>query len=248
MADVVSLAPPMTLGRRTVLEWMGTACLLAAVVGSGIMGQRLAGDNAAIVLLANSLATGAALFALIVTLGPSSGAHFNPVITAVFALRGALPAREAAAYAIAQIAGAFTGVAVAHVMFELPVFELSAHARSGVSQGLGEMVATFGLVLTVSMTAHRGALVAPVAIATYITGAYWWTSSTCFANPAVTLARTLTDTFVGIRPGDVPMFLLAQVAGAAASVGLVTWIFLPASVSTLRQRQVDTKPLRRSDA
>lgn len=213
----------MTLIRRVTAESIGTAMLLAAVVGSGVMGERLAGGNVAITLLANTLATGAALVALIITFGPISGAHFNPAVTLADASQGGLPWREVPAYIVAQIFGAFLGVAVAHAMFGLPLFFASSHERSGMRQLFSEFVATFGLLAVIwGCVRFRSAMV-PFAVAAYITAAYWFTSSTSFANPAVTLARSASDTFVGIRPIDAPGFIMAQLLGAAAATFLFRW-------------------------
>jgi len=207
---------------------VGTALLLAAVVGSGIMGERLAGGNVAVALLANTVATGAALVALILAFGPISGAHFNPAVTLGEATQGGLAWSDVLPYLAAQGLGAFAGVAAAHVMFELPLFFASGHARSGPAQMFSEFVATFGLLAVIWGCARaRPAVVVPFAVAGYITAAYWFTASTSFANPAVTLARSATDTFAGIRPADAPGFIVAQLLGAAAATGLFRWL-LPA--------------------
>ena len=198
--------------------------LLAAVVGSGIMGERLAAGNTAIALLANTIATGAALVALILTFGPISGAHFNPAVTLADASQGGLAWRDVPVYVVAQIAGAFAGVALAHLMFELPVFSASQHARAGLAQAVSEFVATFGLLATIWGVARRRATAVPFAVAAYIVAAYWFTASTSFANPAVTMARAASDTFAGIRPADAPMFILAQLLGAAAATALFRWL------------------------
>jgi glycerol uptake facilitator-like aquaporin len=198
--------------------------LLAAVVGSGIMGERLAGGNVAIALLANTLATGAALVALILGFGPISGAHFNPVVTLADAVQGRLPARTAAAYVAVQVAGAFAGVLLAHLMFGEPAFSMSTHERSGLAQALSEGVASFGLLAVIAGCARRQPNAVPFAVAAWITAAYWFTASTSFANPAVTLARAATDTFAGIRPADVPAFVAAQLAGAALATGFFRWL------------------------
>lgn len=217
----------MTLMRRVTAELIGTAMLLTAVVGSGVMGERLAGGNVAITLLANTLATGAALVALILTFGPISGAHFNPAVTLADASQGGLPWREVPAYIVAQVLGAFLGVAVAHAMFGLPLFFASRHERSGMRQLFSEFVATLGLLAVIwGCVRFRSAMV-PFAVAAYITAAYWFTSSTSFANPAVTLARSASDTFVGIRPIDAPGFILAQLLGAAAATLLFRWLAPP---------------------
>jgi len=215
------------MSRRAVAEALGTAFLLAAVVGSGIMGDRLAGGNVAIALLANTIATAAALVALILTFGPISGAHFNPAVTLAEASQGGLPWREVPVYIAAQLAGAFAGVAAAHLMFSEPVFFASQHARSGLAQILGEFVATFGLLSVIKGCARFRPSAVALAVGTYIAAAYWFTSSTSFANPAVTLARAASDTFAGIRPVDVPGFVIAQLAGAAAATLLFRWLVPP---------------------
>jgi glycerol uptake facilitator-like aquaporin len=214
----------MNLTRRAIAEATGTALLLAVVIGSGIMGERLANGNAAIALLANTLATGAGLVALILTFGPISGAHFNPAVTLADAAQGGTPWKEVPAYVMAQIAGAVCGTAVANVMFGLPVFFASRHARAGAAQLFSEFVATFGLLAVILSCARRRSAMAPFAVGAYITAAYWFTSSTSFANPAVTLARSLSDTFAGIRPVDVPGFVVAQLLGAAAATILFWWL------------------------
>ena len=216
--------PRANLARRAVAEALGTALLLAAVVGSGISGERLAGGNAAIALLANTIATGAALVALILTFGPVSGAHFNPAVTLADASQRGLAWREVPVYIAAQSAGALAGVAAAHLMFGEPLFAASRHARAGGAQLLGEFVATFGLLSVVWGCARARASAVPFAVGAYITAAYWFTSSTSFANPAVTLARSFTDTFSGIRPSDAPGFVAAQLAGAAAATALFRWL------------------------
>jgi len=215
---------PDGLGRRLVAEGVGTALLLATVVGSGIMGERLSGGNVAVALLANTLATGAGLVALILTFGPISGAHFNPAVTLADATQGGLPWREVAPYALAQVVGAIAGVAAADVMFGEPVFSLSTHARSGVAQVFSEFVATFGLLAVIWGCSRRRSEAVPFAVGAYITAAYWFTASTSFANPAVTVARALTNTFAGIRPADVPAFVVAQLVGAAAATLLFRWL------------------------
>ena len=195
-------------------EAIGTALLLAAVIGSGIMGERLSGGNVAIALLANAIATGAALYALIVLFGPISGAHFNPLVTIALAFGGMIGRDRIAPYIAAQVAGAIAGAWLAHVMFGLPVFELSTKVRDGAGLWVGEVTATFGLLLLVIVGARRGEPALPAAVACYIVGAYWFTSSTSFANPAVTIARSLSDTFAGIAPGSAPAFIAAQAIGA----------------------------------
>jgi len=210
--------------RRLVAEAVGTALLLATVVGSGIMGERLASGNVAVALLANTLATGAALVALILTFGPISGAHFNPAVTVADASQGGLPWRDVPGYAGAQVIGAFAGVAAAHAMFELPLFFASQRVREGPAQMFSEFVATFGLLAVIWGCARRRSEAVPFAVAAYITAAYWFTASTSFANPAVTLARAASDTFAGVRPADVPGFIAAQALGAAAATGLFRWL------------------------
>lgn len=210
--------------RALAAEGIGTALLLAAVVGSGMMGEQLSGGNVAIALLANTLATGATLVALILTFGPVSGAHFNPAVSFADAFQGGLAWSDATRYALVQTAGAVFGVAVAHVMFAKPVFALSVHERNGFSQALSEFVATFGLLSVIWGCSRGQPKAVAFAVGAYITGAYWFTASTSFANPAVTIARTLTDTFAGIRPVDAPMFIAAQAIGAAASTALFLWL------------------------
>lgn len=206
--------------RRTVAEAVGTAMLLAAVVGSGIMAERLAGGNVALALLANTIATGAALVALILAFGPISGAHFNPVVTLVDAWMGGTSRRDVPWYLMAQIVGGFVGVAIANLMFDEPIFSVSHHVRAGTGQLLGEVVATFGLLATILGCSRRRPDAVPFAVGAYITAAYWFTSSTSFANPAVTLARTVSDTFAGIRPLDVPGFVVMQLVGGAIAAML----------------------------
>ena len=220
----MSLAPP-TLSRRLAAEFLGTALLLAVVVGSGIMGERLASGNGAIALLATSLATGAGLVALISIFGPLSGAHFNPVVSLVQALLGRLPWRAAAPYVLVQCAGAVAGVAAAHWMFELPALTASTQARTGAAQWWSECVATFGLITVILHGVRQRPEAVPVLVGCYITAAYWFTASTSFANPAVTLARSFTDTFAGIRPADAPAFMLAQIVGAGLALLLYRWMF-----------------------
>jgi glycerol uptake facilitator-like aquaporin len=209
--------------RAIVGEAIGSALLVAAVVGSGIMGERLAGGNAAIALLANSIATGAVLVTLIFTFGPVSGAHFNPAVSLAAALEGGFPWRRVPGYIAAQLAGAVAGVIAAHAMFEHPLLVLSHHARAGAAQLFSEFVATFGLLVVIHGAGKRAAVV-PLTVAAYITAAYWFTSSTSFANPAVTVARGLTDTFSGIEPGGIPGFIAAQLAGALVATLLFRWI------------------------
>jgi len=214
----------ISLSRRVVAEAVGTALLLAAIVGSGIMGERLAGGNVAIALLANTIATGAALVALILTFGPISGAHFNPAVTLANAWQGGITWRDAVAYVLAQILGAFGGVASAHLMFGLPFFFAARHARVGAAQVFSEFVATFGLLSVIWGCTRFRSSVVPFAVAAYIMAAYWFTASTSFANPAVTMARSATDTFAGIRPIDTPAFIAVQLAGAFVATALFRWL------------------------
>jgi len=209
-----------TLRVRLTAEFIGTAFLVAAVVGSGVMGEKLAGGNVAIALLANTIATGAALVALICAFGSISGAHFNPVVTLSDLIAGRMSWTDASAYAVVQIAGGIAGAVVTHLMFGLPAVSLSLHARSGIALAWSEFVATFGLLLVVLGCARFRPSTIPFAVGAYITAAYWFTASTSFANPAVTIARSLTNTFSGIRPIDVPWFLAAQVGGGLAATFL----------------------------
>ena len=210
--------------RRSTAEAVGTALLLAAVVGSGIMGERLSGGNVAIALLANTVATGAALVALILAIGPISGAHFNPAVTLVDAWQEGIAWQDVPAVIVAQGIGAFAGVASAHVMFGEPLFSLSQHARSGGAHMFSEFVATFGLLAVICGCVRRRPNATPFAVGAYITSAYWFTASTSFANPVVTIARAFTNTFAGIRPADVPWFIVAQIAGAFAATWLFHWL------------------------
>lgn len=222
-----SLEPPLQpfdLKRRLVAEALGTALLLAIVIGSGVMGERLAGGNVAVALLGNTLATGAGLVVLITVFGPVSGAHFNPAVTLAFAARRELPVAVALAYLGAQVVGAVAGVWLAHAMFAEPILQVSLKGRNGPAQALSEFVATFGLLLTILGGLRFRPTAVPAAVGLYITSAYWFTASTSFANPAVTLARSLSNTFAGIAPGSVPVFLVAQIAGALAAVGVVGWL------------------------
>lgn len=222
----------MILARRLTAEGVGTALLLATVVGSGMMGERLAGGNMAIALLANTIATGAVLVALILTFGPISGAHFNPVVTLADASRGGLPWRDVPGYIVVQISAAFAGVAAAHLMFGEPLFSASQHIRSGPAQMWSEFIATFGLLSVIlGCSRHQSSLV-PFAVGAYITAAYWFTASTSFANPAVTLARAATNTFSGIRPEDSAGFIVAQLLGAAAATLLFRWLTPPLEKQT----------------
>ena len=213
--------------QRLAAEALGTAFLLAIVVGSGVMGDMLSGGNDGVALLANTIATGAGLFVLITILGPVSGAHLNPAVTLAFLLRREISVSMAGAYMAVQIVGAVVGVALAHAMFNLDVIQIGARARETSGEALGEAVATFGLVLTIIGALRFRPESVAAAVGLFITAGYWFTSSTSFANPAVTLARTLTDTFAGIRPADAPAFLLAEFSAAALAVGLGAWLFRP---------------------
>ena len=214
-----------TLAQRIVAEGLGSAFLLAAVVGSGIMAAKLSGGNGALALLCNTLSTGAILAVLILAFGPVSGAHFNPAVSIAFALRGELPARIAAGYIAVQIAGGIAGVWAAHAMFDLPLWQLSLTVRTGPGQWLAESAATFGLLLTILGCATRTPAALPYAVGLYITSAYWFTASTSFANPAVTIARALSNTFAGIAPASVAAFIAAQLAGMLAAVALGNWLW-----------------------
>ena len=225
------------MARRAVAELLGTGFLLAAVVGSGIMGERLAGGNIAIALLVNTIATGAALMALIYSFGGLSGAHFNPVVTLDQALNDAMPWRQAPAYVIAQIVGAFLGVGAANRMFGLALFSVSRHARSGPALLLSEFIATFGLIMVIRACSVSRTSAVPVAVGAYIAAAYWFTASTSFANPAVTLARTGSDTFAGIRPIDVPGFIAAQLAGGLTASILCNWLLRPSEAATAKEKE-----------
>jgi len=209
---------------RLTAEFVGTAFLLMAVVGSGIMGEKLSGGNVAIALLANTIATGAALVALILTFGPVSGAHFNPAVSLADAWQRGMSWREASGYSIAQVLGAYVGVVSAHLMFALPLLSVSHHNRGGVPQVFSEFIATFGLLGVIWGCSRLRTSAVPFAVGAYITAAYWFTASTSFANPAVTLSRSATDTFSGIRPTDVPGFIIAELLGAAAATALFSWL------------------------
>jgi len=216
-----------SLHRRFIAEFTGSLFLLSTVVGSGIMGERLAGGNIAIALLANTMATGTALVALILAFGPISGAHLNPAVTLADAWQGGISWRETPAYFAAQTAGAFTGVATAHLMFGLPVYSISNHARSGPAQIFSEFIATFGLMAVIWGCVRSRPAAVPFAVGAYITAAYWFTASTSFANPAVTLARSVTNTFSGIRPADTPAFIAAELVGAFGATFLFRWLMPP---------------------
>ena len=213
-----------TLAQRLAAEFIGTGFLLAAVIGSGIMGERLAGGNEALALLGNTLPTGAILVVLITMLAPISGAHFNPAVTGAFWLRGDIGGRDAAFYVLAQLAGALIGVCAAHVMFDLPLWQAGVKIRSGPGQWFAEGVATFGLLLTILLTLRVKPAAVPVSVGLYIIAAYWFTASTSFANPAVTVARAFSDTFAGIRLVDVPAFVAAQLIGALCGLLLARWL------------------------
>ena len=239
-ASVHPSAPQIALSRCFAAESVGTAFLLMAVVGSGIMAERLAGGNVALALLGNALATGAALVVLISIFGPLSGAHFNPAVTLYFALRREIRARMVAAYVVAQILGAVMGVFLAHAMFALPIFELSTKLREGPSQWLAEFVATFGLLATIAGSIRFSPATTPMLVGLYITAAYWFTASTSFANPAVTVARALSDTFTGIAPSSAPAFIVAQIGGALAGYAMFSWLFGAEGCSqrTVRRRAI----------
>jgi glycerol uptake facilitator-like aquaporin len=227
----------MTLSRRLAAEAVGTAFLLAVVVGSGIMGERLSGGNAAIALLANSIATGCGLWVLITIFGPISGAHFNPAVTLAFASAGDFAWRDVLPYLLTQVVAAYAGVAAAHLMFDLPLFTASEHIRAGPHQWWSEFVATAGLLLTIWLGMRVRAHWVGGLVAVYITGAYWFTASTSLANPAVTLARAATNTFAGIRPVDVPGFVVAQLVGALIATGFARWLYRTSDGVTANARE-----------
>jgi glycerol uptake facilitator-like aquaporin len=218
---------PDPLSRRLFAEALGTAFLLATVIGSGIMGERLAGGNVALALLGNSLPTGAILVVLILVFGPISGAHFNPAVSLAFALRGEFAWSELAPYIAAQLTGGILGVFAAHAMFELPIVQISLHARSGPGEWFAESVASFGLMLAIFGCVARTPHAVPYAVGLYITAAYWFTASTSFANPAVTVARSLTDSFAGIAPASAPGFIAAQLLATVVAWRLLHWLFPP---------------------
>lgn len=230
--------PNPSLGQRLGAEALGCGLLLATVIGSGVMGERLAGGNVALALLGNTIPTGAILVVLITMLGPISGAHFNPAVTAVFALRKEIAARDALGYVAVQVAGAVLGVMAAHLMFEESVLQISAKVRAGPAQWFAEWVAAFGLVLTILLTLKANSSAVAMSVGLYITAAYWFTASTSFANPAVTIARALSDTFAGIRPIDVAPFVLAQLAGAVLALAVCRWL--------LAERTKAASPVRRA--
>jgi glycerol uptake facilitator-like aquaporin len=227
VTTAASLEPPreaFDLKRRLAAEALGTALLLAIVIGSGVMGERLAGGNVALALLGNTLATGAGLTVLITVFGPLSGAHFNPAVTLAFAARRELPAAEAAAYVAVQLAGALAGVFAAHAMFALPILEVSHKLRGGPAQAFSEAVATFGLLMTIFGCLRFRPQATPFAVGLYISSAYWFTASTSFANPAVTVARSVSETFAGIAPASAPALILAQLVGTAAALAVSRWL------------------------
>jgi len=235
-----------SLVKRATAEFVGTAFLVATVVGSGIMAERLSGGNIALALLANTIATGAVLIALIFTFGSISGAHFNPVVSLADALERGLPWREVPSYIVAQLLGGVSGTAIAHLMFALPLFSFSLHVRNGASQVFSEFIATFGLVSVIWGCSRLRANSVPFAVGTYITAAYWFTASTSFANPAVTIARALSKTFAGIRGIDVPLFIAAQVCGGIAATFLFRWLVpnLPATAKDILMPHQQTAPVK----
>lgn len=220
-----------TLGRRLAAEFIGTGLLLATVVGSGIMAESLAGGNVAVALLGNTIPTGAILYVLIILFGPVSGAHFNPIVTGAFSLIGDMKPRDALFYVLVQVAGAIAGVWLAHLMFDLPLLQISTKARFGTGQWISEMVAAGGLLVTILAALRSDTKAVPQAVSLYIVAAYWFTASTSFANPAVTIARALSNTFAGIRPVDVPAFVAAQSLGCILAVFLTRWFFAPVRAS-----------------
>ena len=234
------------LSKRFVAEFLGTLLLVAAVVGSGIMGERLSGGNVAIALLANTIATGAALVALILTFGPVSGAHLNPAVTLADAMERGLAWREVPAYVTAQCLGGLAGAGIAHLMFGLRLYSWSSHARHGAAQVFSEFVATFGLLSVIWGCSRVRSSIVPFAVGCYITAAYWFTASTSFANPAVTIARSFSDTFAGIRPADAPLFIVAQLAGALAATLLFRWLVpgLPRYAEDILVRHTATSTIK----
>ena len=233
--------PEFDLSRRAVAEFLGTWLLVATVVGSGIMAENLAGGNAAITLLANTVATGAVLVVLIAVLGPISGAHFNPAVSLVFLLAGELPVASFAVYVVTQTAGGIAGTITVHLMFDLPLLEASQHMRQGPSQFFSEIVASFGLMATILGCRRFRPGFSPVAVALYVVAGYWFTASTCFANPAVAIARSLTNTFTGIRAIDVPWFILAEMIGAMLAAALCRWLLAARSSAALTGEPAPTQ-------
>jgi glycerol uptake facilitator-like aquaporin len=229
--------PGFDLNRRLVAEALGTALLLAAVVGSGIMAERLAGGNMALALLGNTIATGAILVVLILVFGPVSGAHFNPVVTLALRIRKEIAATDAAAYVVAQVLGGLAGVLIAHAMFAEPLLQASSTARAGPSQWFAEGVATFGLVATILGTSRWRPDAVPYAVGLFITAGYWFTASTCFANPAVTIARAFTDSFSGIAPAHAPPFIVAQCIGSGLATLLFAWLLRPATIPSAAESE-----------
>ena len=234
--------PDFDLPRRVTAEFLGTWLLVATVVGSGIMAENLAGGNAAVALLGNTIATGAILVVLIAMLGPISGAHFNPAVSLVFLMAGELPAASFGLYLAAQVAGGVAGTMTAHLMFDLPLLQMSEQVRHGPSQFLSEVVASFGLIATILCCRRFRPEIIPVAVALYVVAGYWFTASTCFANPAVAIARSLTNTFSGIRPIDTPWFILAEIVGAAIAAVLFRWLL---AVRSSAARPTESAPARR---
>ena len=232
----------MTLSRRLAAEAVGTAFLLAVIVGSGIMGERLAAGNAAVALLANSIATGCGLWVLITLFAPISGAHFNPAVTLVLAAAGDFSWRDVLPYVVTQVVFAYVGVAAAHLMFELPLFTASEHVRAGPGQWWSEVVATSGLLLMILLGSRLRPTWVAALVAVYITGAYWFTASTSFANPAVTLARAATNTFAGIRPVDVPGFVVAELFGAVVAMLFARWLYRAPSVAAANRTTAPARP------
>ena len=220
----ICLTMTQSLGKRAVAEFVGTGFLVAAIIGSGIMAESLAGGNIALALLANTIATGTALVALILTFGGISGAHINPAVTVADALEAGIPWHEVPAYITAQCTGGIAGAVLANLMFGKPWFSISTHARTGAPQWLGEFIATFGLLCVIWGCSRIKASTVPIAVGAYITAAFWFTSSTCFANPAVTIARSFSNTFDGIRPIDAPIFIVAQIVGAISATLLFRWL------------------------
>ncbi len=239
------MTAPFALSRRLAAEALGTGLLVATVVGSGIMAERLAGGNDAIALLGNTIPTGAILVVLILALGPISGAHFNPAVSLVMTITGALRTRDLGPYVLAQVIGGCLGTLAAHAMFDLPVLQLAAKARTGPAQWFAEVVASFGLLVTIVTIVRFRSEAIPFAVGLYITAAYWFTASTSFANPAVTIARSLTDTFAGIAPNHVLPFVLAQLAGALAGMALTGWLLRDSAFFEISRNTVDHAQERR---
>ena len=235
---------PYTPAQRIAAEFLGTALLLATVIGSGIMGAKLSGGNDAVALLGNSLATGAILAVIITVFGPISGAHFNPAVSGVFWLRGEISSRLAIAYVVAQLLGGFVGVLLAHAMFDMPLMQTASKVRTGPGQWFAEGVATFGLILTILGTLIARPAAVAVNVGLYIIAAYWFTASTSFANPAVTVARAFSDTFAGIRPDDVAAFIAAQLAGAVLAMGVAGWLFRAGAAKTDSTSRMEARARR----